>query len=88
LAEKYYIKKLWHNYIRMNLTWQEVITFLPKKYAEVVEEVILEKEKEKLDRIRKGREDEEMKEKETREREIKKFTNEFINIETNFHTLK
>jgi len=29
-----------------------------------------------------------MKEKETREREIKKFTNEFINIETNFHTLK
>lgn len=72
----------------MNLTWQEVITFLPKKYAEVVEEVILEKEKEKLDRIRKGREDEEMKEKETREREIKKFTNEFINIETNFHTLK
>lgn len=57
----------------MNLTWQEVITFLPKKYAEVVEEVILEQEKEKLDRIRKGREDEERKEKETREREIKKI---------------
>ena len=56
----------------MNLTWQEVIRFLPKKYAEVVEEVILEQEKEKLDRIRKGREEEEMNEKETREREIKK----------------